>query len=139
MKKLKLNYLAILAVVIISQVIPMIWYGIFADQWMEMNGLTMDYIMANDSNSPYFVALIASLVFAVILAWLFKRMNIESAKDGFITALAMGIPFSLLNLMTIYMFSFRPYELVWIDGGENLLIWGVAGLILGGWRKYESN
>jgi len=139
MKKLKLNYLAILAVVIASQVLPMIWYGIFAEPWMEMNGLTMDYLLANQSNTPYFVALISSMVFAIVLAWLFKRMNIESAKDGFITALAMGIPFSLLNLMTIYMFSFRNYELVWIDGGENLLIWVVSGLILGGWRKYELN
>lgn len=137
MKKLKLNYWAIFVVVIVSQIIPMIWYTVFAESWMEMNNLTMEFIEEEATNSPYIMAIISSFAFAWVLAWLFKRMNIESAKDGFLTAIVMGIPFSLFNLMTVNMFSFRPYELAWIDGGENLLIWGAAGIILGAWRKYE--
>lgn len=138
MKKLKINYWAVIVVVIVSQLIPMIWYGIFAEQWMEMNGLTMDMITDDASSAPYIMSIIASFTFALVLAWLFKRMKVESAKDGLITAFIMGVPFSLFNLMTINMFSFRPYELAWIDGGENLLIWVVSGLILGVWRKYEE-
>jgi len=137
MKKLKLNYWAILVVVIASQVIPMVWYGIFATEWMELNNLTMEFVTANESSAPYITAIIWSISFALVLAWLFKRMNIESAMDGLITAVVMGIPFSLLNMMTTNMFSFRPYGLTWIDGGENMVIWAAAGLILGAWRKYE--
>ena len=137
MKKLKLNYWAILVVVIASQVIPVIWYGIFANEWMELNNLTMEFVTANESSAPYITAIIWSIAFALVLAWLFKRMNVESAKDGLITAIVMGLPFSLLNMMTTNMFSFRPYGLTWIDGGENMVIWAAAGLILGAWRKYE--
>jgi len=138
MKKLKLNYLAIVVTVVVSQIIPMIWYGIFAQEWMDMNGLDMAFIEENASSSPYIMAIVSSFVFATVLAWLFKRMNVESAIDGLKTAFLMGVSFSLFNLMTIYMFSFKPYGLAWIDGGENVLIWCVAGLILGGWRKYEE-
>lgn len=137
MKKLKLNYWAIFVVVIVSQIIPMIWYSVFQNKWMKLNDLSLEFIEDNATSSPYIMAIIASLAFAWVLAWLFKRMNIESAKDGFLTAFVMGIPFSLFNLMTLNMFSFRPYELAWIDGGENLIIWGAAGIILGAWRKYE--
>ena len=138
MKKLKINFWAVIVIVIVSQVIPMIWYGVFAEQWMEMNGLTMEMITEDANSAPYVMAIIASFTFATVLAWLFKRMNVESAKDGFITALIMGIPFSLFNLMTINMFSFKPYGLAWIDGVENLLIWAVSGIILGAWTKYEE-
>lgn len=138
MKKLKLNYAAIILVVIVSQVIPMIWYTVFVDAWLSMNGLTMEQAEAGSSTSPYITAIVSSFVFAWVLAWLFKRMKVESARDGLFTAIVMGIPFSLLNLMTLYMFSFRPYGLAWIDGGENLLIWAAAGLILGAWRKYDD-
>lgn len=138
MKKLKINYWAIIAIVIMSQLVGMLWYGLFAETWMSMNNLSMEFIVENERSAPYIMAIISSFAFAWVLAWLFKRMNVESAKDGLITALMMGIPFSLFNLMTVYMFSFRPYGLAWIDGGENLVIWGLAGLILGSWRKYEK-
>jgi hypothetical protein len=139
MKKLKINYWAVIVVVVLSQLVPMIWYGVFAEQWMELNGLTMEMITEDGSSAPYIMAIIASFTFAMVLAWLFKRMNVESAKDGLITAVIMGIPFSLFNLMTVYMFSFRPYGLAWIDGGENLIIWALSGIVLGAWRKYEKN
>lgn len=139
MKKLKINYWAVIVVVVLSQLVPMIWYGVFAEQWMELNGLTMEMITEDASSAPYIMAIIASFTFAMVLAWLFKRMNVESAKDGLITAVIMGIPFSLFNLMTVYMFSFRPYGLAWIDGGENLIIWALSGIVLGAWRKYEKN
>jgi hypothetical protein len=138
MKKLKINFWAVILIVVLSQVIGMTWYGIFAETWMTMNELSMEFIMENESSSPYIMAIISSFAFAMVLAWLFKRMNVQSAKDGFITAIIMGIPFSLFNLMTVYMFSYEPYGLAWIDGGENLVVWGMAGIVLGGWRKYED-
>ena len=138
MKKLKLNYGAIIVAVLLSQMIPMLWYGFFTDQWLELNNLTLEFVEANANSSPYIMAIISSFVFVIVIAWLFKRMNVESAMDGLKTALIMGIPFSLFNLMTIYMFSFRPYGLAWIDGGENLIVYGTTGLILGAWRKYEE-
>jgi hypothetical protein len=44
--------------------------------------------------------------------------------------------FYLLPTMINNLSSFRPYELSWIDGGCNIVIYAIAGAILGGWRKY---
>lgn len=138
MRTLKINYLAVLVIVILSQVIPALWYGAFADQWMAYNNLTLDFIEENASTTPYIVAIVNSIFFSLAMAWVFKRMNVKSALDGLKIALIMGFPFALLSTMTTNMFSFRPYELTWIDGGVNLVIFLVAGLILGAWRKYEG-
>lgn len=61
---------------------------------------------------------------------------IES-EVGLITGLILGATFNMASLITINMFSFRPVELAVIDGGANVLVFAVAGLILGAWRKYE--
>ena len=138
MKTLKINYLAILTIVVLGQLIPATWYTLFADQWMAFNNITLEDAEANASATPYISSIINSIVFAYVLAWLFRRMNIESPMDGLKTAFLMGISFSLLNHITLDMFSLRPYGLSWIDSGAELILWGLAGLILGGWRKYES-
>ncbi len=136
MKILRYNYWAILVLVILGQVIPAVWFEAFSTQWLEYNNLTMEDTEAVGS-APYISAVITSAVHAFVVAWLFKRMSIESALDGLKTAVLMGIPFSLLNHMTVNMFSLRPYPLTWIEGGADLLIWAAAGLILGGWRRYQ--
>jgi hypothetical protein len=138
MKTLKINHLAILTIVVLGQAIPAGWYNLFADQWMEFTGLTLADAEASASATPYIASIIKSVVFAYVLAWLFRRMSIESSMDGLKTALLMGISFSLLNHITLDMFSLRPYGLSWINSGVELIMWALAGLILGGWRKYET-
>ncbi|GJM34161.1 MAG: hypothetical protein DHS20C18_31620 [Saprospiraceae bacterium] len=136
MRALKINHLAVFVIVVLGQLIPMGWYGLFAQKWMSLNKLTMDTIEANQSATPYIVSIIASVILAYILAWLFVRMKIESPMDGLVTGLAIGFGFTFMPTMVHNFFSFRPYELTWIDGGANLIIYAVAGLILGSWRKY---
>lgn len=105
---------------------------------MEFTGLTLEDAEASASATPYISSIIKSVAFAYVLAWLFRRMSIESSIDGLKTALLMGIPFSLLSHITLDMFSLRPYGLSWINSGPELIMWTLAGLILGGWKKYES-
>lgn len=138
MRTLKINYLAVLVGTIISYVASAFWYGFWTEPWMAYNKLTLEFIEANFSTTPYIVGFINSAIFTLVLAWVFKRMNIKSGLDGLKSGLIMGFPFALMNTMTTNMFSFRPYELSWIDGGINLLIFAVVGLLLGAWRKYES-
>ena len=138
MKELKINHLAVVIIVVIGQLIPMGWYGLLAKPWMAYNELTMEYIQANQSTTPYIVSIIQSFITAYALAWIFTKMRIESAISGLIAAVVMGFAFNLLPSMTQNLFSFRPYELTWIDGGVNLIIFAIAGVILGAWRKYKE-
>ena len=134
MKELKINHAAVWVIVVLGQVIPALWYGIFAEQWMALNGFTEEEAMAN-GYSPYIVSIITSIAFGYMLSWVFVRMNVNTWMDGLKTGLIMGFPIAILGTMTMYMFSIRPYALTWIDGGGNLVVWVVSGIILGGWTK----
>lgn len=136
MKTLKINYWAVLVIVILGQLIAMAWYSFFRDRWMMYNKLTLD--MGSQGSAPYIAAIIYVAGLALALAWIFKRMKVESAMDGLITGLILGIPSSLFYNIMINLFSSRPYGLSWIDGGEGIILFAVAGLVLGGWRKYHT-
>ncbi len=134
MKEIKINHGAVWVIVVLGQLIPMLWYGMFAEQWMRLNDLTEEDAMSGGF-TPYVVSIITSIAFAYMLAWVFMRMNVTSWADGFKTGFIMGFPIAILGTMTMYMFSMQPYALTWIDGGQNLIIWTLAGGILGGWTK----
>ena len=137
MKELRINYLAVAAIVVLGQVIPAMWYTLMQEKWMILNNLTME--MGQKSGStPYISSVIHSIFFGGVLAWLFVRLKIESAMDGLTTALIMSIPFTVLDSMTLNFFSIRPYELTWIDAAPELVMWAIAGILLGSWRKYKS-
>jgi hypothetical protein len=137
MKTLKINYLAVLVIVILAQIIPMGWYTAFQEKWMAYNNITME--MGEEAGiTPYIASLVYAAFLAWALAWLFKRMKVESAMDGLKSALILGFPATILSNIMINLFSMRPYGLSWIDGGCGLIIFAVAGLVLGGWRKYDA-
>ncbi len=134
MNRLKINHLAVWIIVVLGQIIPAVWYGIFADSWMAYNNLKMEDIDPNNFK-PYVVSIITSVAFSYMLAWVFVRMNVTTWLDGLKTGIIMGFPIAILGTMTTNMFSLRPYGLAWIDGGANLIIWVIAGMLLGAWTK----
>jgi len=138
MKRLKFNHAAIWTCIVISQLIPLGWYSIFQERWMTLNDLTEEYIEANQSSWLFVASVLGGVVSMYVLAWLYRQLPIESARAGLITGLIIGLAFNMISLFTINMFSFRPIELAVIDGGANVLVFAVAGLILGAWRKYEE-
>lgn len=138
MKRLKFNHLAIWVAIILSQAIPLGWYTLFEGRWMTLNNLTAEYVDANQSSWLFVTSILGGVLSMYVLAWIFKRLPIESGRAGLLTGLIIGATFNMVSLITINMFSFRPIELAFIDGGANVLVFAVAGLILGAWRKYET-
>ncbi len=137
MKQLKINHAAVWIIVVLAQAIPAVWYGIFAEPWMEMNNLTEEMATSGGS-TPFIVSIISSVALTYMIAWVFVRMNVDSLMDGLKTGFIMGFPIAILSTMTVNMFSIRPYGLAWIDGGAQLIIWVLSGIILGAWRKYKD-
>ncbi len=129
---MKTNHKAVWLVVLIAQIIPAIWYGLFVDTYLSLNHLTME-----DTAHPiaYFVSIVSSTALTYMLSYIYGRMNILSAIDGAKTALIIGFPIYILGLITWNLFSLRPYALAWLDGGVNLIILIIAGAIIGGWQK----
>ena len=137
MKELKINHPAVWVCIVLAQLIPFAWYSIFARQWMSLNQLDETFLAANQNMGPYIVSVLVSIVTMYTLAWIYSRMGVASAQAGLLTGLIIGIAFNVFSLVTIHMFSFRPVELAVIDGGANALTFGIAGLVLGAWRKKD--
>jgi Protein of unknown function (DUF1761) len=135
MRELKINPLAIVLIVVLGQVIPMGWYGIFAEQWMGMNNLTQEAAQGVGAKA-YVTSIVSNLAMALMMALLFKRLRVESLTDGLLIGAGIGFVFHLLPTMASNLFSIRPYELSWIDGGYYVIVTALAGAILGAWRKY---
>lgn len=121
-------------ILVLAQIIPALWFGLFSESWMQMNSLTEEEAMGGGV-MPFIVSMVSSVGFAYMLAWVCVRMGVRSWLDGFRTALVMGFPIAILGTMTVNMFSIRPYALTRIDGGQQFLVWVAVGIILGGWTK----
>ncbi len=133
---LKINHLAVIVCTILSMVIPVAWYSLFADQWMNLNGFSLEFVEENSSPKLYISALLSGLIGSYVLAWLWQKMSISSIVDGVIAALAIGFGLLFLTGMVHNMFEYRPYGLSWINGGGTMLWMVVSGIILATWRKY---
>lgn len=133
------NFAAIIVCTVLSMAIPMLWYMIFADAWMQGNGLTIRDIEDGHSVFPYVIAGIGSFAGAYILSWLMIALKVESFIKGLCIALMIGIAFCYLPLATQNSFAFRPNELSFIDGGVNLFNWMISGGILASWKKFENH
>lgn len=104
---------------------------------MEMVGLTMEDAEAGSAAAGLWITnFIATVIPMYALAWIFTKMNIDSALKGLGTGLLIAFSFNFLSTMTGDMFAQNPYALSWITGGYELLAFSIAGFILGAWKKY---
>lgn len=135
MKSLKINPLAIVACIVSCQIIPAAWYGLFAQKWMLLTGMTE--AQANSAGMmPYLISMVGSALMATFTAFIFRALKIESAARGTITGAGIGFFYSFIDVATINSFELRPFALSLLDGGHLVLVYAVVGSILGGWRKY---
>lgn len=138
----KTNWMAIAASVVASMVIGFLWYGaMFNTQWMAANGITMEgeKMFKNGAEipmtmTPMIVNTIAMVVYALVMNWLFGKMNVSTWQTGATIGGGVGL-IMLLNELTGNMFANNPMSLTQIDGSYSLVLFVVIGAIVGGWRK----
>ena len=135
MKTLKINPLAIVVCVVSCQIIPAAWYGLFAQQWMTLTGMTE--AQANAAGMmPYLISMIGAALMTTFTAFIFRALKIESAAQGAMLGAGIGFFYSFMDMATINSFELRPFGLSLLDGGHLVVVYAVVGSILGGWRKY---
>ncbi len=140
--KQKVNWIAVVIGTVVMQIIPMIWYGmIWRDQWMAHNHITMEFAEAHkaESGGAYAAGLLAAFVGVYMLARLFILIRVEQAMRGLIIASSIGFSFTILPLMCVNLFSYRPYALSWIDGLQFCIGYAVSGILLAQWRTYSKS
>lgn len=137
MRKQSVNLWAVLVCVVIGQVIPALWYSIFSEEWMALNGFTVEQIKSATSPVPYLASIVSTSFMAYTMAWVFTKIPVKSFVTGFLIGLLFGIVFVLFETIVKDMFSMRPLALSLIDGGVSVIVYAITGTILGAWRKYE--
>lgn len=137
MRKQSVNLWAVLVCVVIGQVIPALWYSIFSEEWMALNGFTVEQIKSATSPVPYLASIVSTSFMAYTMAWVFTKIPVKSFVTGFLIGLLFGIVFVLFETIVKDMFSIRPLALSLIDGGVSVIVYAITGTILGAWRKYE--
>jgi Protein of unknown function (DUF1761) len=138
----KTNWIAVVVSVVAAMAIGMLWYGLlFNQQWMDGNGITMqgDKMLKNGaeipmSSMPMVLNTLGMVLNALILNWLFGRMNVTTLADGAMTGAAIGFIMAF-GVMIGNMFASNPSSLTVVDGSYSFVVFTVIGAILGGWQK----
>lgn len=140
MGNLKINHAAVWVSIVLLHVLGFLWYGpLFGEKWMALVGLDMATLEANPPGAGTWITnTIATIVPVYVLAWLFTKLEVNTALRGAGIGLLISFSFVHLSVMTGDMFSQNPYALSWITGGYSMVAMTLTGLILGAWRKYES-
>ncbi len=134
-QRLVINHPAVWVAIILTQFIPVLWYRAFRfTPYYEGVADRMDAAAATPA--LFAIGLLAGIVAMYLLAWLFSKIEVESMREGLIAGLIIGLAFNVYSIITIYSFTEYPIEIGMIDFGTNALVFSVAGLVLGGWRKY---
>lgn len=138
----KTNWLAIAASAVAGMAIGFLWYGfLFNKLWMDGNGFTMEgeKMLKNGtevpmSATPMIVNIVVMVVYALIMDWLLKKMNVSTWQTGATVGAGIGLVMAL-GILTGNMFAMNPMSLTLVDGLYSFILFALIGAIVGGWQK----
>lgn len=131
-----LNIWAILVAALIEVVVGAVWFNApfaFNKQWLAGIGKTAEQVAAEASPTSLVVAIVGSLVTAVSLAILIGGLGINTIAGGIQAGLLVAIGFSISTAFTKDRFEGRPIGLSLVNGGHDLLVFALMGIILAVW------
>ncbi len=132
-----INYLAVLAAVVINMAAGALWYSpvLWAKPWMALTGHT-DMNMGSGSGAMlgYAISIVASVVIALGLALLANAAGAETLSEGLTLGLLAGVAFVLTTHAANYAFEQRPLKLYLINAGYPVVSFLVQGALLGAWQ-----
>ncbi|MEX1113116.1 MAG: DUF1761 domain-containing protein [Patescibacteria group bacterium] len=130
--QLDVNYWAVLVSGIVAMVIGAVWYGSFAKPWMKGAGLTKKDAEKADP-STYFVSFLAFLLAFYVLAHVAALAEVANVTEGILAGLWMWLGFVATVTGINYLYQQKSLQFYAIDTGYILLVFLVAGGIIGGW------
>ena len=132
-----INHVAVWMAGIVQFMLGAGWYTLLGPAWMAGIGKDEVQLAAEIGHSPlpYILALVAALVIAYTLAWLFPRIGIQSAAGGAKAGAALALALIGSTLAQNYGFEARPVSLWLINAGYMIVGMAIMGAIVAHWRK----
>lgn len=138
---MEINYLAVAVCAVLSMVIGAVWYGpLFGKKWMEIVGANPDDVearkkMQKSAGPLYAVQFVLAFFQVWVLAYYIANWEDIS---GFQNALWIWAGFVMPTVAGSAMWNNDSARISWarflIQGGYQLILFAIFGLILGMWR-----
>ena len=125
------NWIGVAVATIVVWLIGYAWYGmIFAEAWMKAMNMTKESMDSSDM-TPMILGFVNTLVTCIGLGLLVPRLD-DSLMGGLKTGLLTGIFFACTTEAMGFLYGGKAQSLIPIDFGYLLLLYAVAGAIIGG-------
>ena len=130
------NYYAVVAAVVASFVVGMVWYSkaVFGNAWMKELGLKDKDVQDKEGMMrSMLMSAVASFIAATTLAALLLGTGTTGAADGAVFGGIVGFGIAMSSMVTHDVFSKTSSMLTRINGLHDIVKFAVIGAILGGW------
>ena len=130
-----MNYMAIIAVVALRQVLGFLWYSpfLFLQAWKESVGLDEGDFSLNAT--PFIADIFGSFFMAYVLSLMVEKFHCKTIEDGAKLGVMVWLGFIGPILASHYLFIGFEFDAIAIDAGKELIGLVLSGVILSVWRK----
>ncbi|MDP1629993.1 MAG: DUF1761 domain-containing protein [Caulobacter sp.] len=126
-----INWIGVIAAVVVSQIIGFVWYGVvFEQQWLALSGVDP----SAGSNLAMALGVVQTAVVAVGLGWMTVRTGAAGWVGGAVQAFWICLFFALATMALRFIYGDDNTGLIPIDGGYMLVQYVVSGALIGGLR-----
>ena len=130
-----INYLAVVAAVIVQFAGGAAWYGLLANPWLAAVGKSKEEVQAGGAPwGDYVLALACAAIGMLALAVLVQATGASGPVDGLVVGLIAGVGFVATIKAVQYRFEGRPMKLYLINTGYPVVVLAIGGVILGAWQ-----
>ena len=134
-----LNWLAVIVAGVASFALGAIWYAppVFGRAWLTAGGGQVPEDGSRPGPAIYVAPLLGSLLSAIAIGMLAEATGTDTADEGFVLGLVVGVGFGLaISFVTATFESSKPKPYVWgaINAGYQIFGAVVAGVIIGAWQ-----
>lgn len=132
-----INHLAVLATVLLQQVLGFVWYHwLFGALWLQGLGMTPEDMQGR--RWRFAVAILSGFLSSYGLAWLIAATGRRGWAEGLKLGLIVGIAFAGSAVLLHYAFIPKVWPAAPIDAGVTLAGAALTGLVLGAWPKRKA-
>ncbi len=140
-KRVRQNYLAILAAALVCFLFEAGWYSLFLDVWLKGIGHDRAWLEHTGVNPPlqFGAALLAEALIAASISWITQLTGPQTALRSIKIAAALWLGLVLPMIALGDAFAVNSYASFAVNSGFWLIGMVLMGAIVGAWKKKPEN
>jgi len=137
MSMIEINWLAVIAAAIVRLAVGTVWYSpiAFVKPWQRLTGVTPES-MRTGIGKAIGVDIVMSLIMAFVLyhAVMYATGSAPTLGTGLAVGLLNWLGFVLATHLPLWAYENRPFRLISINAGSNLVSMLLMGALFGLWH-----